>query len=216
MNRCAPGRFQAEWKPVGRPESALVQRSGARSDAKPLHTFAERALRVALALALALTLVQAASREAQAQPRIGPDSQLPVPRYVALRGSGVNGRRGPGPEHRIEWIYQRAGLPLLVTAESGPWRRVRDPGGAEVWIHSVHLEDRRTVYVLGGRLGTAALRRSPRAKARVVAYLERGVVARLEACRGEWRRLAVEDREGWVEVAALWGAESCAAAAGNS
>ena len=107
-------------------------------------------------------------------------------------------------------------VPLLVTAESGPWRRVRDPGGAEVWIHSVHLEDRRTVYVLGGRLGSAALRRAPRAKARVVAYLERGVVARLEACRGEWRKLAVEDREGWVEVAALWGAESCAPAVGNS
>ncbi len=41
----APGaRFQAEWEPVRRPESALSQKSGARSNAKPESTFAERAL----------------------------------------------------------------------------------------------------------------------------------------------------------------------------
>ena len=36
-------RFQAEWTPVGRPESAPTLNSGARSDAKPVSTFAERA-----------------------------------------------------------------------------------------------------------------------------------------------------------------------------
>jgi putative molybdopterin biosynthesis protein len=36
-------RFQAEWAPVGRPESAPTIDSGARSDAKPVSTFAERA-----------------------------------------------------------------------------------------------------------------------------------------------------------------------------
>jgi uncharacterized protein (DUF1015 family) len=36
-------RFQAEWKPVSRPESAPTINIGARSDAKPASTFAERA-----------------------------------------------------------------------------------------------------------------------------------------------------------------------------
>jgi integrase/recombinase XerC len=36
-------RFQAEWAPVSRPESAPIKNSGARSDAKPDSTFAERA-----------------------------------------------------------------------------------------------------------------------------------------------------------------------------
>jgi tRNA-modifying protein YgfZ len=36
-------RFQAEWEPVSRPESAPSKESGARSDAKPVPTFAERA-----------------------------------------------------------------------------------------------------------------------------------------------------------------------------
>jgi len=42
----APARFQTEWKPVGRPESApdLKSRARAHSDAKPVPTFAECAL----------------------------------------------------------------------------------------------------------------------------------------------------------------------------
>jgi integrase/recombinase XerC len=36
-------RFQAEWAPVSRSESALIKDSGARSDAKPDSTFAARA-----------------------------------------------------------------------------------------------------------------------------------------------------------------------------
>jgi hypothetical protein len=39
----ASARFQAEWAPVSRPESAPTQQAGARSDAKPVPTFAERA-----------------------------------------------------------------------------------------------------------------------------------------------------------------------------
>ncbi|MGE0829420.1 MAG: SH3 domain-containing protein [Hyphomonadaceae bacterium] len=167
-----------------------------------------RARRAATLAAFAL-LALAAPAAGAGRTVIGPDSGLPVPRFVALKGEGVNGRRGPGPEHRVDWIYQRDGLPLQVVAESGPWRRVRDPGGAEVWIHSAHLENRRTVFVRGDRLGSTALRRAPNENARALAFLERGVVARLEACRGEWRRLSVEDRTGWAPADALWGAETC-------
>jgi predicted NUDIX family NTP pyrophosphohydrolase len=39
-----PARFQAEGAPVSRPQSALTLKVGARSDAKPVSTFAERAL----------------------------------------------------------------------------------------------------------------------------------------------------------------------------
>jgi len=41
--RAGGARFQPEWAPVGRPESAQIQKLGARSDAKPVPTFAERA-----------------------------------------------------------------------------------------------------------------------------------------------------------------------------
>jgi SecD/SecF fusion protein len=43
FHRVWTARFQAEWSPVSRPESAPTLDSGARSDAKPGTTFAERA-----------------------------------------------------------------------------------------------------------------------------------------------------------------------------
>jgi SH3-like domain-containing protein len=136
-------------------------------------------------------------------PTIGPDSNLPVPRFVSLKVEGANGRRGPGLEHRVDWVYERAGLPLQVTAESGPWRRVRDPDGAEVWMHAQNLDPRRTAYLSQA----ATLRRSGRGGAQPVAYLAAGVIGALTGCEGEWRRIAVGGRVGWVEASALWGAD---------
>jgi SH3-like domain-containing protein len=138
-------------------------------------------------------------------PTIGPDSHLPVPRFVSLKTEGANGRHGPGLEHRIDWVYQRAGLPLQITGESGPWRRVRDPDGDQVWMHAQNLETRRTVYVTA----SATLRRDARVGARAVAILAPGVVGALTACDDDWRRVAVGGRVGWVENTVLWGGEDC-------
>src|SRR5262245_2528471 len=69
------------------------------------------------------------------RPRLGADSNRPVPRFVSLKVEGARGRRGPDDDQTILWVYQRVGLPLLVTGESGPWRRVRDPDGDVVWMH---------------------------------------------------------------------------------
>jgi SH3-like domain-containing protein len=136
-------------------------------------------------------------------PAIGADSNLPVPRFVSLRTEGANGRHGPGLEHAVDWIYERAGLPLQVTGESGPWRRVVDPDGATVWIHAQNLDARRTVYVRQA----AALRRNTHASSQPVAYLQPGVIGALTGCEGDWRRVAVGGRVGWVESGALWAAE---------
>jgi SH3-like domain-containing protein len=141
------------------------------------------------------------------QPALGPDSQRPVPRFVSLAGETANGRHGPGLEHKIDWVYQRHGLPLRVTAESGPWRRVVDPGGDQVWMHARNLEERRTVYLRA----EAPLRRGPQANAAPVATLAAGVIGALTGCQGDWRRVAVGGRVGWVAAEALWGAEDCAA-----
>ena len=46
MRRRLPARNQAEWKPVSRPDCARDSRAEARSDAKPVSTFADRAPRV--------------------------------------------------------------------------------------------------------------------------------------------------------------------------
>jgi SH3-like domain-containing protein len=154
------------------------------------------------ALAAASALFSLTSTAADT-PAIGADSNLPVPRFVSLKTEGANGRHGPGLEHRVDWIYQRAGLPLMVTGESGPWRRVRDPDGDEVWMHAQNLDQRRTVYVTRA----TAMRRTARAGGQAVAYLAPGVIGAVTACEGDWRRVAVGGRVGWVENAAVWGGD---------
>ncbi len=68
----------------------------------------------------------------------GPVTGLPVPRYVSLKTDRVNLREGPSKEHRTSWVFQRAGLPVEITAEFETWRRIRDSEGAEGWVlHSL-------------------------------------------------------------------------------
>lgn len=134
-------------------------------------------------------------------PRLGADSNRPVPRFVSLKTEGARGRRGPGLDHITLWEYRRVGLPLLVTGESGPWRRLRDPDNDVVWMHEQNLAERRTIFVLE----STALRRTPDRAGRVLAYLERGVTGPVTACDGDWRRVNIEGRVGWVDNEDIWG-----------
>lgn len=158
---------------------------------------------ISAALVAAAALLSLGSAGADTTAAVGTDSNLPVPRFVSLKTEGANGRHGPGVDHRVDWIYEHAGLPLQVTGESGPWRRVRDPGGAEVWMHAQNLDQRRTVYVTQ----QTPLRRTAREGGTPVAYLSQGVVGSVTGCEGDWRRVAVGGRVGWVDKNALWGAE---------
>jgi len=105
----------------------------------------------------------------------------------------------------LEVRAERVGLPLEVTAESGPWRRIRDPDGAQTWMHAQNLDTRRTAYLEHA----ATLRQIGHDDARAVAYLAPGVVGALTGCQGEWRRIAVGGRVGWVKSRDLWGADAC-------
>ena len=62
---------------------------------------------------------------AQAQ-SAGSASGLPVPRFVSLKADKVNMHIGPAKTYETKWLYQRAGLPVEITAEFENWRRIRD------------------------------------------------------------------------------------------
>ena len=124
-------------------------------------------------------------------------------RFMSVKIAGAEGRSGPGEQHRVAWLYQRAGLPVMVLDQHGDWRRVRDPDGDEVWMLAASLEARRTVYVRE----QTTLRRSARDGGQAVAYLMPGVVASITRCDGEWRLVAVGGRIGWVRNSSLWGGD---------
>lgn len=125
------------------------------------------------------------------------------PRFMSVRSNAVEARLSPRAEQPVAWIYQHAGLPVMVVGEREGWMRVRDPDGAEVWMRREDLEARRTIYVRE----QTPLRRTARAGGQMVAYLMPGVIGSVTACDGNWRRVAVGGRVGWVDDAALWGGD---------
>lgn len=132
----------------------------------------------------------------------GPVTNLPIPRYVSMKASEGNVRRGPSLSHRIDWVYMRRDMPLEVTAEFGHWRRVRDRDGAGGWVHYSLLSGVRTVIVEQDML---ALYQRPDPNSHVEARLEMGVIARLGECDALWCHLNAGGYKGWAPKSALWG-----------
>lgn len=129
-------------------------------------------------------------------------SGLPVPRFVSLKFTEVNGRAGPSEQHPVLWEYHRRGLPMLVVAETENWRRVRDPEGVLVWMHRRTLDGRRTAVATA----ETPLQVRPEPHAGVDAIVEAGVIVTVKSCQGGWVRVTVDDFKGWAPAGAFWGA----------
>ncbi|WP_247738579.1 SH3 domain-containing protein [Shimia sp. R9_2] len=157
---------------------------------------------VSLAAALLLALTNSVAAEVQADQKRGPVTNLPLPRYVSLKASKANVRRGPSRTHRIDWVFTRKSMPLQITAEYGHWRRVRDIEGAGGWVHYSLLSGVRTVIVQKDMLPLAI---RPEAETQAAAHLELGVIAKLEECNPDWCRLKAGGYKGWVQKSDLWG-----------
>lgn len=145
-------------------------------------------------LVLAMPMAQAAER--------GSVTNLPLPRFVSIKSSEVNVRRGPSLTHRIDWVFTRKDMPVEITAEHGHWRRVQDRDGAGGWVHYSLLSGVRTVIVDAQML---PLLSRPDPNAPAAAQLEQGVIARLDSCAPDWCRLSAGGYRGWAPKTALWG-----------
>lgn len=140
-----------------------------------------------------------------AQSGKGPVTNLPLPRFVSLKGSEGNARRGPSLSHRIDWVFTHAGMPLRITAEFGHWRRVEDRDGAGGWIHYSLLSGVRSVIVENTM---TELHARADATSAVVALAEAGAIARLGDCTHDWCEISAEGADGWVQKAQIWGVEA--------
>ena len=151
--------------------------------------------------AVALFFLAGAALAQQSGER-GPVTNLPLPRYVSLKASEGNVRRGPSLTHRIDWVFKRRDMPLQITAEHGHWRRVKDRDGAGGWVHYALLSGVRTVLVEKDML---PVHTRPDGKARLAARFELGVVARLGDCTRTWCRISAGGYRGWARKEYLWG-----------
>jgi len=155
---------------------------------------------------VALAAAETAAPPAQAAtvPRVGPVTGFALPRYVSIRASEANARRGPSRSHRVDWVFQRRNMPVMVVAEHGHWRRVIDRDGAGGWVHHSLLSGVRTAIVEAERL---PLHARPDRNAMVRAEAERGVIGELRECHRDWCEMAVGGYRGWVEARSLWGVD---------
>lgn len=136
------------------------------------------------------------------EPRGAGRTNLPLPRYAALRAAQVNARTGPGVRYPIDWVFVRRNLPVEITAEFENWRKIRDEQGTEGWVHRQMLTGKRSVLIMSGE---QVLRRSADEGAPAVARLEPGVIAQVMECSGDWCRLEAFGFRGWLPRAATWG-----------
>lgn len=129
-------------------------------------------------------------------------SGLKVPRFASLRSGEVNVRTGPGTRYPVEWMFQRRGLPVEITAEFGTWRRIRDGQGGEGWVHRSMLSGKRTAII---STAVETLRRRASNDAAAVAQAQQGVVASVRTCRDKWCEIEAQGFRGWVPQTSLWG-----------
>ena len=173
-----------------------------------------RSLQALGLLAMLALCPAAAAQEEGSQPAAEPPTSAPegatgrstglrLPRFVSLGADQVNLRYGPGREYPVSWVLARRGLPVEIIAEFDAWRKVRLHDNDEGWVHSSLLSSRRTVVITDG---IAELRRTPAADARVALRAEPGVIGELLDCEGDWCRVDINGRRGWLQRHAFWGA----------
>jgi SH3-like domain-containing protein len=129
-------------------------------------------------------------------------SGLPVPRFVTLKFDEANLRAGPGREYPVLWQYRQAGLPLMVDAEFGIWRKVVDHDGTAGWMHGSVLSLRRMALV---QTNMAKIYADPDEASDVIALAERLALMELQSCPKAWCRVASDDVRGWIKRQVVWG-----------
>jgi SH3-like domain-containing protein len=158
--------------------------------------------RAVLVLAGALIL---APRASVADP-VGPVTKLPLPRFASLKTDRVNLREGPSKDHATKWVYERAGLPVEITAEFEIWRKVRDSEGVEGWVLHSLLSGRRTALVTPNKKGeNSKLLARASASAELAATLQSGVIVNIRNCDGAWCLIDGDGFRGYIEQEKLWG-----------
>ena len=126
--------------------------------------------------------------------------------FYSLKFNKVNLRAGPAERFPIKWVYQEKNYPVEVIDTFEMWRQIREADGTIGWVHQKMLKPTRYVVIQS----EDKLLDSPTASGQVIAYVQPGVVGRVESCpEGDYCLLQFshEDRqiEGWFPRRFVWG-----------
>jgi SH3-like domain-containing protein len=152
-----------------------------------------------LLIALLLTSPALAAPEAS----ILNPSGLPVPRYVSLKFDEANVRVGPGKRYPIRYVYKRVHLPVQIIEEFAHWRKIADYEGSSGWVHKGAIDGKRTAIIVDK---IQNLYSSPDASSNIVMRAKPRVIGELKRCEADWCELEIQNRNGWIRKADIWGA----------
>lgn len=125
-----------------------------------------------------------------------------VSRFMCTQSNEVNLRRGPERKYPVDWKFIKSRYPLLVIAEYGTWRKVRDFDHVEGWVHQSML----TSKPRRGVIKTATnLYKSPKADSKVIAFVDPKVFVTIKTIKPSWCRVEANGFEGWVPRSHVWG-----------
>ena len=130
------------------------------------------------------------------------ETGLPLPRFASLRANKVHLRTGPGVRYPVDWIFVSRDMPVEIVAEFENWRKVRDWQGTEGWVHRSMLSGKRTAVVNGG---VQPIRRNPDPNATLTARVMEKAVVRILKCDGDWCRIKIGKKRGWMRRTHIWG-----------
>jgi SH3-like domain-containing protein len=143
---------------------------------------------------------------AAAGEQTGSATGLMLPRYASLKTDRVNLREGPSKDHATKWVFQRAGLPVEITAEFETWRKVRDSEGSEGWVLHSLLSGRRTALVAPGKKDqNFKIFARASESADLAATLQSGVIGNIRNCDGAWCLIDGDGFKGYIKQSDLWG-----------
>ena len=146
-------------------------------------------------------LITALLLVAAAAPAAAQDKQPPY--WASIASGQAMMRTGPARVYPGTWLYQRRDLPVLVLKRYETWRLIRDPDGAQGWMLSTMLSDRRTAIVRAG--DPRPIYDKPNTRSRVHYRAEAGVVGKIDHCRNGWCRIEIGKREGYIRTSDIWG-----------
>ena len=153
--------------------------------------------RSAIVALLAVTATNLTSAEAQTERK--------TPYWASISAGKAMMRTGPAKTYPATWLYVRADLTMPVLETYASWRNIQDPNGETGWMLVNLLSDQRTALVTGE--GPHPMYESPDAGSKLLYRVEKNVVGRLSDCEGEWCRLDVGGRRGYIKRAHLWGTD---------
>lgn len=128
---------------------------------------------------------------------------LPIPRFVSLKAPETNVRNGPGLRYQIKFVITRKNMPVEILAEFEQWRKIKEVGGEQGWVHQAMLKGRRTAIISSA--SQQPLRKQPDKAASIILNIEPNVYGEVRKCNKDWCELRIDTVDGWIEKTHLWG-----------